>query len=278
MTGYLPVTLLFLGEEEMATICPLFSGSTGNSTYISTEDGAILVDAGASFKGISSAIEKVGGSTEDIKAVAITHEHIDHIKGLKPLINKTKATVIASSKTLETLIELDKIPKWAKTIAVDNAPLEIGGIILNRFATSHDCDGSSGYTFTLKDSKKIAVCTDLGIVTDEVRSAIEKSDVLVFESNHDIEMLKKGPYPPSLKIRIMSDKGHISNNACAAELAQLLKSGTTRFILAHLSQNNNLPLLARSCAEAALMDIGAQNKKDYILTVASPCGNGVTII
>lgn len=262
----------------MSRICTLFSGSTGNSTYISTKDGSILVDAGASLKGIEQEIIRAGGDIDEIKAIAITHEHIDHIKGLKPVLNKTNAPLIASSKTLEALVKLDKIPKSTKMINLDEGSTEINGIVLNRFETSHDCDGSSGYTFTLGDGKKVSVCTDLGVVTDKVRNAISKSDVIVLESNHDVNMLEKGPYPATLKIRIMSDKGHISNNACAAELVALLKSGTTRFILAHLSQNNNLPTLARSCAEAALMDIGAQNMKDYILTVASPCGNGVTVI
>ena len=107
---------------------------------------------------------------------------------------------------------------------------------------------------------------------------IEKSDLLLFESNHDIEMLKKGPYPPHLKVRILSDKGHISNNACSAELGSLLQKGTTRFILGHLSQHNNIPMLAKKTAEAALIDIGAENEKDYKLSVAAPFGNGVSII
>ena len=91
-------------------------------------------------------------------------------------------------------------------------------------------------------------------------------------------MLKKGPYPPDLKMRILSDHGHLSNNACAAALKDLLQNGTKRFILGHLSQHNNTPLLAKSCAEASLMDIGAKNDSDYILSVAKPNGNGVTVL
>ena len=98
------------------------------------------------------------------------------------------------------------------------------------------------------------------------------------ESNHDIDMLKTGPYPNVLKMRIMSDTGHISNNACAAELPNLLKNGTKRFILGPLSQKNNTPLLALSCAEAALIDTGAMNGRDYILTVAAPSDNRVTVV
>jgi phosphoribosyl 1,2-cyclic phosphodiesterase len=91
-------------------------------------------------------------------------------------------------------------------------------------------------------------------------------------------MLKSGPYPPQLKVRILSDKGHLSNNMCANELKNLLQSGTKRFILGHLSQHNNTPLLAKSCAEAALIDLGAKMGSDYILNIAKPCNNGVTVI
>ncbi len=261
----------------MSRICPLYSGSTGNSTYIGTQNGGILVDAGASMKGICAALERAGGSLEEIKAIAVTHEHTDHIKGLKTFLNKSNAKLIASRETLETLISLNSVPEKTEVVAIDNDDIEINGISIKRFATSHDCVGSSGYSFVLPDNKKVTVCTDLGIVTDDVRNAIIGSDVLLFESNHDIEMLKKGPYPPLLKVRIMSEKGHISNVSCASELAHFLKSGTLRFILGHLSQKNNTPLLAKSCAEAALMDIGAKNGIDYILTVANDTNNGVMV-
>ena len=261
----------------MSRICPLFSGSTGNSTYIATKNGAILIDAGASFRGLCNAVESAGGSMDEIKAVAVTHEHIDHVKGLKTLLNKIKTPVIASSQTFEALIAADRIPANAKVIVIEDE-FDINGILVRRFATSHDCEGSSGYSLILPDGKKFTLCTDLGVVTDTVRSAIIGSDALLFESNHDVEMLKRGPYPPQLKVRIMSDKGHISNAACAAELKAFLNGGTTRFILGHLSQKNNTPLLARSSAEASLMDMGAQNGIDYKLTVAAPTGNGVTVV
>ena len=262
----------------MSKICPLFSGSKGNSTYIGTKDGAILVDAGVSFKKLNEAVLNIGGSLEEIRGICITHEHSDHITGLKTFLKKTDAQVFASTKTLETLISLDKIPEGVKLNSIDEESAEVCGIVINRFATSHDCDGSSGYTFILPDGKKFSLCTDLGIVTDSVRKAISGSDLVLLESNHDVEMLKNGPYPNTLKVRILSDRGHISNLVCAAELKNLLENGTERFILGHLSQNNNTPVIARSCAEASLMDLGAKNGTDYLLTVASPALNGVTVI
>lgn len=260
----------------MAMLCPLFSGSTGNSTYISYENTGILVDAGASCKGILSALNNIDCSPQKIKAIVVTHEHIDHIKGLKALLKKTGAVLFASGQTLEALAEKDLIPDNTMVTAIDG-DFCVGDINISRFNTSHDCNGSSGYTFLLPNDKKIAVCTDLGIVTDEVRNAIIGSNVVLIESNHDIDMLKRGPYPPQTKIRIMSDLGHISNNACAAEVKRLFENGTERFILGHLSLNNNTHLLAHSSTTAALMDIGAEEGKDYLLKIARPKENGVTV-
>lgn len=262
----------------MSKICPLYSSSSGNSTYIGTKNGGILIDAGASFKGINENLANIGQTVQDIFAVAITHEHTDHVKGLKTFLNKTNAKLLASAQTAETLIASGLIPQKTEVITLDNSPLEINGIELCRFETSHDCAGSSGYTLILPDGKKIAVCTDLGVVTDTVRNAILGSDLVLLESNHDINMLKSGPYPPQLKVRILSDFGHLSNNMCANELKYLLQNGTRRFILGHLSQHNNTPLLAKSCAEAALMDLGAKSGIDYILGVAKPTCNGVTVL
>ena len=264
--------------NEMSRICPLFSGSTGNSTYIGTKNGDILIDAGASMKSMAAAVTLAGGDINDILAVAVTHEHIDHIKGLKTLLNKTNAKLVASKDTLEALIKLDKVPAKTEIICLDENFAEICEIQIGRFATSHDCIGSSGYVLNLPDKKKVSICTDLGIVTDEVRNAICGSDLILLESNHDVEMLKRGPYPANLKVRILSDQGHISNNVCANELPFLLNNGTKRFILGHLSRHNNTPMLAKSCAQARLMDLSAENGKDYILTVAKPDGNGVTVI
>ncbi len=261
--------------DFVARICPLFSGSSGNSTYISTSAGSLLVDTGASCKRLEAAITAAGGNISDILAVAVTHEHIDHINGLKVFLKKSGATLVASTKTLEALTREDRIPADTNIICADSGQVAVGDIILSRFATSHDCAGSSGYTVSVGDKKIAAVCTDLGIVTDEVREALDGFPAVLIESNHDVEMLRRGPYPPHLKLRILSESGHLSNNACAAELPRLLKGGTSRFILGHLSRNNNLPMLALSSARATLSDIGATADRDYIITVAKPECNGV---
>ena len=262
----------------MSKICPLYSSSSGNSIYIGTKNGAILVDAGASLKGITARLSAADAEISEIVAVAVTHEHIDHINGLHAVLNKTGAVLITSAKTFEILKTKNCIPTKTKVEIANENTADICGIAVSRFATSHDCDGSSGYTFILPDGKKVAVCTDLGVVTNEVHNALLGSDLVLLESNHDVEMLKKGPYPPQLKMRILSDRGHLSNAASATEIKALFQNGTKRFILGHLSQHNNTPLLAKSTATSALIDLGAAADKDYLLSVAKPTGSGVTVI
>ncbi len=261
----------------MARIYPLFSGSTGNSTYISASGSSVLIDAGGSFKSIKAALENIGASLDELRAVAVTHEHSDHINGLKTLLKNTSLPLIGSAETLEALAASDKIPPKTKLIVADGTPIEVGELVVGRFATSHDCNGSSGYTVILPDGRKTAVCTDLGIMTEQVRTALYGCTAVLIESNHDIDMLKRGPYPAVLKLRILSDNGHLSNNACAVELPELLKSGTTRIILGHISRNNNLPTIALASARATLTEVGAVRDRDYILTAARPEGNEVTV-
>ncbi len=257
----------------MSRICPLFSGSSANSTYISSDNKVILIDCGPSFNMLNNALTTSGVSLDTIKAVAITHTHSDHINGLKPFLNHVKVPLIATKDTVNTLVSKNLIPKGTEIIITEHKPFEISGFVINSFKTSHDADGSCGYTVTLNDSTKVSVSTDLGYISEEVRNAILGSDTVLIESNHDIDKLKKGPYPPYLKMRILSDKGHLSNNACAAVLPELLNSGTKRIILGHLSRNNNTPLLAHKAAVASLLDIGAKENEDYILRVAKPSLN-----
>lgn len=261
----------------MARMCPLFSGSEGNSTYISACGSALLVDAGASFRSLFAAICACGGDISGIKGVLITHEHIDHIKGLKPLVKATGLPVYASAQTLSALVKAEALPAGAEVFEMPDSAVDIGGICVCRFETSHDCAGSSGYTFSFENGLRAAVCTDLGVVTDKVRNALSGCQAVLIEANHNIDMLKSGPYPPQLKMRILSDKGHLSNNACAAELPALLKSGTTRIVLGHISRKNNTPLLALSSAKAALADIGAREGSDYILRAAAKKENGAIL-
>lgn len=253
----------------MAKFYPMFSSSKGNSTYIGTAAGGLLVDVGMSCKQICEALCEKDIDLKNIDAILITHEHSDHIKGLKTILKKTGAALVASEDTVKALKEMELIGDNTKIIYANKEDeIVIKDMTVKRFATSHDCEGSSGYTISF-GGIKTAVCTDTGILTDEIRQNLEGSKLVMLESNHDPVMLRLGPYPPELKIRIGSDRGHLANADCADEIKRLYKLGTTHFVLAHLSENNNTAEKASSAARAALMDLGATQNQDYILYVAS---------
>lgn len=262
----------------MARFCSLYSGSSGNCTYIGSGASGVLIDAGVSAKRICEALTQRNIDIGTIKAIFVTHEHSDHIKGLAVLSKKINVPIIASADTLDAVSKAVNLPANAKLNEIDKSGIQIGDITACRFATRHDCKGSSGYYFIMPNGQKMSVCTDLGIVTDEVRNAVSGSDLILLESNHDLKMLKNGPYPPLLKMRIMSDDGHLSNGACDSELPGLLESGTTRFVLGHISRENNLQPLVISGAQDALLGVGAHNKEDYILKTAGICGTEMITI
>lgn len=238
------------------------------------ENGGVLVDAGVTFKRIEAALAQARLSLGDIKGVLITHEHSDHICGLKTLLKKADIPVIASRETIYSLEFLKIIDNETKRIYADDV-IELDGINITRFATSHDCNGSSGYVVKLPTGAKGAVCTDLGVMTREIIEKISNCDIVMLESNHDPIMLRMGPYRPELKLRVASDKGHLSNAVCADTIAKLYKSGCYRFVLAHISENNNTYEKAEAATRAALFDAGAKSD-DYILYVA-PRENGKVI-
>lgn len=260
----------------MAKFYPMFSSSDGNSTYIGASGEGVLVDVGVSYKRIKTALLNAKISLDDIKAVLITHEHTDHIKGLKVFLKNHPVPVIASRDTIYALEFCGAITYETKRIYIDEEDgCKIGGMFIKRFPTSHDCKGSSCYTVTLPGDVKTAVCTDLGVMSEEIRKGLSGSRIIMLESNHDPVMLRLGPYPPELKIRIGSDKGHLPNAVCAETLAYFYESGTDRFVLGHLSEHNNTPDKAASAARAALMDKGAVEKEDYILYIAEKEGTRV---
>lgn len=261
----------------MARFCTLASGSTGNSTYISTSGGDILVDVGISFKALMTAIDAAGGRVSNLRAIAVTHTHTDHIKGLKTFLKNVNVPVIASTDTLNHLSNNNFLPEGTSTIVANCGEIDLGGTCVDFFETKHDAAGSGGYVIKTSDGRRAAVCTDIGIMTDTVRQKLRGCEVVLIESNHDINMLQRGPYPAQLKLRILSDEGHLSNNACATELPFLLNNGTSRIILGHISMENNTPILALSTARSALAEIGAKDGVDYILEAAKPKSVGVTV-
>lgn len=253
----------------MARLCPLFSGSNGNSIYIGSGNTGILIDVGRSAKQIEKAIKRSEIDIDGIKAIFVTHEHSDHIKGLRTFASRYGINVYSSEGTIDTMeykggILCDKFR--CKVIPDDG--LYIENMFVKSFPTSHDCKDSVGYVVNTGDGRKIIIATDIGYISDQVRSAIYGCDLLFIESNHDINMLRNGPYPYYLKRRILSDKGHLSNEACAQELPRFAKKGTTRFMLAHLSEESNIPELAYQTALSSFVTEGLIEGIDFELSVA----------
>ena len=252
----------------MARYCPLFSGSSGNCTYIGTAEGGILVDAGVSAKRIETALRERDIEPHSIEAVFVTHEHIDHISGLRLLTKRYGWRVYASCGTLEAIADTRPLEPQTVCEVIGETGVCAAGMEIQPFATSHDSRESLGFRITLPDGRRVAVATDTGVMTDTVRAALSGCDLVHIESNHDVRMLENGPYPYYLKRRILADTGHLSNDACAAELTALAQNGTTRFVLAHLSRENNLPEIAYMTAQAALCGAGMQENVDFLLQVA----------
>lgn len=249
----------------MARIYPLFSSSKGNCTYIGSKESGILIDCGISYKRLCAGLEANDLSTDAIKGVFITHEHSDHTTGLKMLTKKTGVPVFAQSYTLDLLHDGGHIDErsYSEDIKYD---IWLDGMQIECFNTPHDTKESCGYKVTFKDGKTCAVCTDLGHITDTVEKYLLGTDAVLLESNYDVEMLRNGPYPYYLKTRIFSKNGHLSNNDCAKFAAKLVRHGTTRLILGHLSQENNTPETADYTVSCGLSEF--TRNSDYILNVA----------
>ena len=261
----------------MARFYPLFSGSSGNCVVIGSATEGVLVDVGVSARRIDTALRERGIDPHYIKAVLVTHEHIDHIAGLKVLTKRYGWTVCATRGTMECLLQKELIHPATPLMAL-TGKFAIGDLQIRSFATSHDSRQSCGFRVDMVGERSAAVCTDTGIITPEIVAALDHCDYVYIESNHDVDMLWHGPYPYTLKQRVGSSTGHLSNTDCARLLPTLLKMGCTRFTLAHLSEENNNPRLAYQTAAASLVAAGAKLDVDCILKVAAPIAQeGVTI-
>ncbi|NMP36733.1 MAG: MBL fold metallo-hydrolase [Clostridiales bacterium] len=252
----------------MSRFCPLFSSSSGNSIYIGTASDGILIDVGQSAKRTAQALCAMGIDPASLRAVFVTHEHSDHVKGLRVFASQHRLPVYASNGTLAALSDSGCLCDKFTASAVDWNGCEITGMFIKPFHTQHDCREGNGYRIEMPDGRSIAVATDLGEMTREVVEAITGCDLVMLESNHDVDMLRSGSYPYVLKQRILSKYGHLSNEVCAQTLASLVNKGTTRFVLGHLSIENNIPQLAYDTSARALLLEGAKEGRDYTMCVA----------
>ncbi|MBQ3285296.1 MAG: MBL fold metallo-hydrolase [Ruminococcus sp.] len=261
----------------MAKIVPLFSSSKGNSYYIQGNGSAILIDAGRNLKQLELAMSQNGLSTREVRAVFVTHEHTDHISALNVLLKRYDIPLYASRGTLDYLTRYDKVPTKARLNVIENI-VETDDFRVQRVDTSHDAAEPCGYFITTPDGRRMSIVTDTGFLTEDARLALSRSHLAVVESNHDIDMLREGPYPYILKKRILSDNGHLSNAACAEALPAFVGAGLTRIILGHLSEENNTPHLAVSESVGALNRAGMIIDNDYTLDVAPVVTNGKSVI
>jgi len=245
----------------MVRVTVLGSGSRGNCTVVSSSRTRILVDAGLSCRETVKRMRQAGEDPAALTAILISHEHGDHIHGLRVLARKLRVPVYITQPTHRT---------WMRTLRQEAKPVEdapadlerkeffdagrsfqIGDIAITPFTIPHDAADPVGFAFTA-EGIKVGVVTDLGYMPASVRQQLRGCDILMVESNHDIEMLRGGPYPWVVKQRVMSRVGHLSNDSLAEFFANDYDGAASFVILAHLSELNNHPEIARTAAERAL--------------------------
>jgi len=212
----------------------LASGSDGNSTYIETEDAKILIDAGASNKYITEKLDELGVEASEIDYIFLTHTHSDHTGGLKTFTKKHHPCLVITKGMLEDL----EYMKDYDNLLEPSKKINIGKTTIEHIKTSHDAKDSRGYLIE-DDTSSVVYITDTGYINQKYFKKLYNKKIYIMEANHDVEMLINGPYPKWLKTRILSDHGHLSNNASGFYLSKLIGPDTKKVILAHLSRENN---------------------------------------
>lgn len=252
----------------MIKFCSLYSGSSGNAIFLSLGSTKLLVDAGLSAKRIIEALVSIGEKPSELSAILVTHEHSDHVKGVGILSRKFNIPIYANENTWEAMgTFIGPVNACNRAFFCTGTEFDIGGILIKAFPIPHDACEPVGYSFFAED-KKITIATDIGHMDLELLGCMEDSDLLLLESNHDVEMLKIGPYPWHLKKRIAGDRGHLSNDAAGEVIAHMAEKGTKRFLLGHLSRENNFPELAYQTVCNALQERKILAGTDILLDVA----------
>lgn len=242
----------------------LASSSAGNSAYLSDGETSILIDCGLSGKEALRRLEAANIPYQSIDAIFVTHEHVDHICGLAGIARKIKKPIYLTAQTAATIEDCSADVHFQTFQA--GSKFKFGSFEVQSFSLPHDAIDPVGYTFE-SHAGKVGVATDLGYMPDSIRVHISGCDILLLESNHDLEMLKVGPYPWALKQRVMSRRGHLSNEVASQFIRDDMSHRTKRLILGHLSEQNNLPALVHMIAMEALRHKGLSATE---LIVAEP--------
>lgn len=255
------------GKGESATslrICSLGSGSRGNATFVATERTRLLVDAGFSFRELTKRLLAIGEEPEKLDGVLISHEHSDHIKGLPQIAKRLHCPIYITARTAQAIdwgpaecgaVESGGVGARLETFQAGET-LRIADLDIDSFTIPHDAADPVAFAVRCQ-GLKASLVTDLGYLTESVKYKIRGSDLLMLESNHDLDMLKVGPHPWFVKQRVMSRVGHLSNHAVSDFLETDFPSGCRWLVLAHLSESNNHPEVARLFAGAALRNSAA---------------------
>ena len=237
--------------------CVLGSGSLGNSVLVETPKACILIDSGFSATETITRLNQAGYSPEQINAVLISHEHIDHIRSVKILHEKYNVSLFANRSTANAVRKILKA-KLSFKIFLTNRPFQFKDIVIEPFSVFHDAAEPVGFTFKYK-KLKLSVATDLGFPSSAVKEKMKHSNFIVLESNHDEQMLMKSRRPQQLKKRILGRHGHLSNASAGNLLSHLLHDNLQKVVLAHLSQECNKPQLALD----TIRNIFNQNETAY---------------
>jgi len=251
----------------MTRVINLYSGSKGNATLICAGGAKVLIDAGRSARVLAAALTEAGVSPEELDAIFVTHEHVDHTAALAVFSRQYRVPVHITEPSAAILLTEPDLA----ACAVVHPPLytvEIAGLRVSTFVSSHDSAACVGFRLDCADAA-IGYATDSGYVTDGMRAALTGCDTVVLECNHDPDMLRTGRYPAELKRRIASRMGHLSNLDCAAFAAELAEAGMRRLMLAHLSPENNTPETAYAELCGAIGHRLCENGGDITLAIAS---------
>lgn len=243
------------------------SGSKGNAVFVSDGNTKLLLDCGISLTSLKSALDDIGESVSSLDGVVVTHEHIDHIRGL-PALTHAGVPVYAHERTARAInYRLREDLSFVENTAEYESGFSVGTVLVQPFRVPHDATYPLAYSFS-SHNEKLTVATDLGHITVGIAKNIEDSEVLFLESNHDVDMLMNGSYPEYLKRRIIGNNGHLSNVAAGSFLARILNGTTRRVVLGHLSEQNNTPELAYDTVAAELEKSGVRDT-DVGLAVAT---------
>lgn len=234
----------------------LASGSTGNAIYVETEEHSFLVDAGLSGKQLEALFGQIDRDISKLSGLFVTHEHSDHIKGMGVVARKYKLPIYANEKTWRAMEGLiGEVPTEQKFIFEMESVKSFGSLDIESFGVSHDAAEPMFYVFH-HEGKKLVLITDTGYVSDRMKGTISNANTYVFESNHDVQMLRMGRYPWNIKRRILSDVGHVSNEDAAIAMSDVIGDQTNSIYLAHLSLDNNMKDLARMAVSQTLQTRG----------------------